>query len=80
MHRHVLGLTSYNRVLPPPSQGDAKTERLKGVVTSKPGVWRDVATLSEAALAKQIREDKVATPCVCVCWEERWVLMLPIEP
>ncbi|KAL6769284.1 OGT1 [Auxenochlorella protothecoides x Auxenochlorella symbiontica] len=40
-------------------KGDAKTERLKGVVTSKPGVWRDVATLSEAALAKQIREDKI---------------------
>lgn len=43
-------------------QGDAKTERLKRVVASKLGVWRDVATLSEAALASQVQEDKVGAP------------------
>lgn len=38
---------------------DAKTYRLRAAVEAAGGVWRDVARLSEADLAAQVRADKV---------------------
>ncbi|KAG1668374.1 hypothetical protein FOA52_004883 [Chlamydomonas sp. UWO 241] len=38
---------------------DAKTSRLRAAVEAAGGTWRDVAALTEAQLAAQVREDKI---------------------
>lgn len=41
------------------SQGDSKTEMLRGAVEAAGGTWRDVAALSEQELADLVRHDGV---------------------